>query len=298
MRHIDRVEKMEHTCIALGKFDGVHLGHQAVIRALVEESRRSGRKAVVISCPGTKEEKVLTTEMEKAYLLEKLGVDVLLSLQPQEVDRETLIRRGFMQEMGAEMFVAGSGCEERMLLEQSDIELRLVNTVCAGGEPVTAVRVAKYLEAGDMERLTKLCGHPYLMLGKVVHGKALGRTVGMPTANLKIYGTKHRPPGGVYATCTYLDGKAYYGVTNVGTRPSVDDLPEITIETMLADFDADIYGEKMMTEFHLYLRGIQKFDGIQAVWQQVQKDMEQAREYFECSMHDLCASRSVLLVTE
>lgn len=298
MRHIDRLEKMEHTCVAFGRFDGVHLGHQAVIRALVEERKRSGRKAVVVSFPGTKEEKVLTTEMEKAYLLEKLGVDVLLSLQTGGKDQETLIQRVFIQKLGAEMFVAGSGCTERALLEQCGKELRLVDTVCAGGEPVTDVRAAEYLEAGDMEQLTKLCGHPYLMLGKVVHGKALGRTVGMPTANLKIYGTKHRPPGGVYATCTYLDGKAYYGVTNVGTRPSVDDLPEITIETMLADFDADIYGEKMMTEFHLYLRGIQKFDGIQAVWQQVQKDMEQAREYFECSMHDLCASRSVLLVTE
>lgn len=102
----------------------------------------------------------------------------------------------------------------------------------------------------------------------------------MPTANLKIYGTKRRPPNGVYATRTWIEGSSYPGVTNVGLRPSVDDLPEITIETMLADFDKDIYGEKMITEFPLYIREIRKFDGVEAVWQQVQKDMAQALEYF------------------
>lgn len=128
-----------------------------------------------------------------------------------------------------------------------------------------------------MEELERLCGHPYFMLGKVVHGRALGRTVGMPTANLKIYGTKRRPPNGVYATRTYIEGKAFLGVTNVGLRPSVDDRDEITIETMLDDFGQDIYGEKIITEFPLFLRETKKLDGLEAVRRQVEKDMAQAR---------------------
>lgn len=276
MRHIDRIEEMCHTGVAAGCFDGVHLGHQAVIRKMVEECRKNGLTSVVVSFGCARAEEALTTELEKAYLLEKMGVDVMISLPGMySVDR-TLIRRL----LGARLLFAGAECPKCSLPEACGTEVKRVDTVYMDGEPVTAGRVAAYLDAGNMEKVTELCGHPYFMLGKVVHGKALGRTVGMPTANLKIYGTKRRPPNGVYATRTWIEGISYPGVTNVGLRPSVDDLPEITIETMLADFDKDIYGEKMITEFPLYIREIRKFDGVEAVWQQVQKDMAQALEYF------------------
>lgn len=280
MRHIDRMERMQHTCVAFGSFDGIHLGHQAVVRALVEESQKRGCRAVVVSFVCTRPEEALTTELEKEYLLEKMGVDVMISLPLRlPLDKET-VQTLLVQELGAEEFVAGAGCPERRLLEESGAALRFVDTVYMDGRPVTAERVAEYLDAGNMEEVTRLSGHPYFLLGKVVHGKALGRTVGMPTANLKIYETKRRPPNGVYATRTCVGAEHYPGVTNVGLRPSVDNLPEITIETMLSDFNQDIYGEKIMTEFHLFIRGIQKFDGIKEVWKQVQKDTAQALEYF------------------
>lgn len=281
MRHIDRIERMKHTCVAAGSFDGVHLGHQAVIRTLVEESRKKGLRAVVVSITCTRPEEALTTELEKECLLEKLGVDVMVSLaMGRNIGRE-FVQKILIEELGAEILVAGRECPERRLLEESRAELKLVDTVRRDEKAVTADRVAEYLEAGDMEGITRLCGHPYFMLGKVVHGKALGRTVGMPTANLKIYGTKRRPPSGVYATRTSIGEDSYAGVTNVGLRPSVDDMQEITIETMLSDFSRDIYGEKIITEFPLYLREIRKFDGLEAVWQQVQRDMVQALEYFQ-----------------
>lgn len=276
MRHIDRIGEMCHTGVAAGSFDGVHLGHQAVIRKLVEECRKNGLTSVVVSFGCARAEEALTTELEKAYLLERMGVDVMISLPAADhVDRGLILRL-----LGAELLFTGAGCPERSLPEACGAEVKRVDTVFVDGAPVTAGRVAAYLDAGNMEKVTELCGHPYFMLGKVVHGKALGRTVGMPTANLKIYGTKRRPPNGVYATRTWIEGRSYPGVTNVGLRPSVDDLPEITIETMLADFDRDIYGEKLITEFPLYIREIRKFDGVGAVWQQVQKDMGKALEYF------------------
>ena len=283
MRHIERMEKIPHACAAAGSFDGVHLGHLAVIRALAEESRSRGLQSVVVSFACARGEEALTTELEKEYLFEKLGVDVMISL-PAEQKKFT--GKLLVEELGAEVVVTGAEWPERSLPEAKGTVLKIVDTVCADGMPVTAERVAEYLEAGDMENVSRLCGHPYFMLGKVVHGKALGRTVGMPTANLKIYGTKRRPPDGVYGTRTSIEGKYYSGVTNVGLRPSVDDLPEITIETMLADFDRDIYGEKIITEFPFYIREIQKFDGIEAVWRQVQKDMAQALEYFRDRLTD------------
>lgn len=281
MRHIYELEAMRHTCVAFGSFDGIHLGHQAVLKALVEESKREDLQSVVVSLGCTRPEGALTTELEKEYLLEKTGVDVMVSLPMEQPVEKEFVQKVLVEELGAEMFAAGAGCPERRLLEESGAALRIVDEVCRGGKPVTAGRVEEALEAGDMEQVTRLCGRPYFMLGKVVHGKALGRTVGMPTANLKIYGTKRRPPHGVYATRTCIGENSYPGVTNVGLRPSVDDIQEITIETMLADFSRDIYGEKIITEFPLYLRGIRKFDGIEAVWRQVQKDMARALEYLQ-----------------
>lgn len=280
MRHIDRIERLKPSCVAVGSFDGIHLGHQAVLGALTEESRRRGMQSGVVSLVCGQPEKALTTELEKEYLLEKMGVDVMLSLSVEQPDAGEQIRKQIVGVPGAELFVAGASCPERRWLEESRKALRIVEEVSDGGTAVTTERVAACLDAGDMEAVTRLCGHPYYMLGKVVHGKALGRTVGMPTANLKIYGTKRRPPNGVYATRTYIGGKPYFGVTNVGLRPSVDSRQEITIETMLADFQQDIYGEKIITEFPLFLRGIRKFDGIEAVWEQVQKDIQRAMEYF------------------
>ncbi len=276
MKHIDKLEKMEHTCMAFGKFDSIHLGHQAVIQRLVEESRRTGRQSVVVSC--FQAENVLTTELEKAWLLEKMGVDVLVSVPVELSRQEGFIPQILIEKLGAEQFIIGKECSDRKRLERWGIKLTTVDAVCAEGRAVTAADVAKCLDRGDMEGVAVLCGHPYIMLGKVVHGKALGRTVGMPTANLKIYGSKRKPPNGVYATCTEVGCGRYPGVTNVGTRPSVDDSLDITIETMLADFDQNIYGEKVVTEFHSFIRGIRKFDGIEAVWQQVQKDLKQAKE--------------------
>lgn len=283
MRHIDKIEKMQDTCVAVGSFDGVHLGHQAVIRALVEESRKRGLQSVVVSLGCTRPEEALTTELEKEYLLKNMGVDIMVSLSGERTVEKEFVQKVLRKELGAKVFAAGKECAERKLLAGSGAALRLADTVYMDGKPVTAERVAEYLDAGDMENVTRLCGHPYFMLGKVVHGKALGRTVGMPTANMKIYGTKRRPPNGVYATRTRIEADSYPGVTNVGLRPSVDDLPEITVETMLADFNQDIYGEKIITEFPLYIRDIRRFDGIEAVWRQVQKDMVQALEYFQTS---------------
>lgn len=276
MKHIDKIEKMRHTCVAFGSFDGIHLGHQAVVRRLVEESRKTGRQSVVVSC--FQAEDVLTTELEKAWLLEKMGVDVLVSLPVELSRQEGFIPQILIEELGAEQFVIGKECPDRKRLETWEKKLTAADMVCTEGKSVTAADVAKCLDRGDMEGVAALCGHPYIMLGKVVHGKALGRTVGMPTANLKIYGSKRKPPNGVYATCTEVESRRYPGVTNVGTRPSVDDSSDITIETMLADFDQNIYGEKVMTEFRSFIRGIRKFDGIEAVWRQVQKDLKQVKE--------------------
>ena len=121
---------------------------------------------------------------------------------------------------------------------------------------------------------------PMILSGKVVHGKALGRTVGMPTANLCITeGTI--PEEGVYATRIIVEGKAYISVTNIGRRPTVDNESHITVETYIIDFEKEIYGEQAVLEVHNFLRPVQKFESLEEVQKQVQRDVEMAKIYFE-----------------
>lgn len=115
---------------------------------------------------------------------------------------------------------------------------------------------------------------PLVLTGTVVHGKALGRTVGMPTANLQIADENLLPKEGVYATKLSVDGKTYQSVTNIGLRPTVDEEKEVTVEAHILDFDGDIYGKEVALEVHQFLRPIQKFDSLEAVFVQVKKDIE------------------------
>lgn len=119
---------------------------------------------------------------------------------------------------------------------------------------------------------------PLILAGKVVHGKALGRTVGMPTANIEICDENLLPECGVYATRILVGGKAYQAVTNIGLRPTVDKEQQITVEAHILDFEGEIYGENVVLEVHRFLRPVQKFGSLEEVHAQVKKDIEEARK--------------------
>ena len=125
-----------------------------------------------------------------------------------------------------------------------------------------------------------MSGPLYHIRGIVTHGKGRGRTVGMPTANLELPSGSRLPPEGVYVTEVYLDEARYPGVTNVGTRPSVDDDRHPTVETLVLGFSGDLYGREMSLDFHLFLRPVRKFESLQAVRDQVEKDSRTAMAYF------------------
>ena len=120
----------------------------------------------------------------------------------------------------------------------------------------------------------------FIMKGVVVHGKALGRTVGKPTANLKVEKDAVLPPGGVYATIGIIDGKRYKAVTNVGTRPSVDNETKVTVETFFLELNEDLYGKEIILEFLEFIRPTKKFENLEQVSDQIQKDIEVAYSIF------------------
>lgn len=288
IRHIYRMEDVLNSCVAFGSFDGMHKGHLAVVDQVVAAANSRNLRSVIISTYSSaraKSEKVLTTESEKLYFMEKAGVNemVTYNLDKEELDREMFIRQVVIEKTRARIIVTSEEDTELELLKrvaaEAEVNVIVIPAVWHEGRIITKMMIRDAFEQCRFEDVYAMCGHPYVMLGVVERGKALGRTVGMPTANLGVPEEKLKPPSGVYATLSELEDGVYKGLTNIGTRPSVDDLDHITIETFILNFDRDIYGQSVLLEVHLYIRGVTKFENLQEVQNQVQKDVERVRGY-------------------
>lgn len=283
---------MSNTCVAFGNFDGVHKGHRAIINKLLDISKQ-GLTSVVLSFEYDEallfEKRILSTEEEKKYLLSKNGPEVMISYKINEQNKdkkvEDFIKDILVDKLGAKVIVTGKDDSNINVLLKCSLKYgyRLVEceTIFDDGEPVTAERIAKELTEGNLEKSNELLGHPYLLMGQVMHGKALGRTVGMPTANLGFCKAKQLPAYGVFGTLSEIDGKNVKGLTNIGQRPSVDNYNYVTIETFLLDFSGDLYDKTIALEICAFIRGVKKFNNLDEVKAQVNKDIESIRAYLD-----------------
>lgn len=286
MEHIrDHAYTMTGTCVAFGHFAGVHAGHRAVAAKVVETACAQGLTPVIVSFDdelGT--EKVLTTEREKAFLLEDSGIAVLLSIPPRAVDA-AFLRDVLVGQLGARAIVVGADHEALGLLENNAGENAYAvikcNVVEQDGLPVSDGRVVSALDAHQMEEAEKLLGHPFIVIGRVVPGKQLGRTVGQPTANIDFSQRKKLPVDGSYVTITVVDGVRRVGLTNIGKRPSVDSYDYTTIENHILDFSGDLYGKELVVEIRRFIRGVEKFNSLAEVQAQVAKDVQSIRAYID-----------------
>lgn len=277
------VREMKDTCVAYGCFDGVHKGHLAVAKKVVEAAKEKGLTPVIVSC--AKEGQVLSTEEEKEYLFKKEGVQEVVTYSGDETAEEVFVKDVLAGTLGAKVIVVGANNANVAKVEEAakacGAELVVCETVEADGEVITTVQVKEAFDKSDFDKIYDLCGHPYIMIGKVEHGKALGRTVGMPTANLGVADSKLKPPSGVYATSVQIDDEVFKSMTNIGKRPSVDDFDYVTIEAFILDFARDIYGKKIILGARQFVRGVQKFNNLEEVQQQVQKDIQKVREVLQ-----------------
>lgn len=282
--------------VAFGSFDGLHVGHRAVIEKLYGYETQT---PVLLSFEES-EKPIIYSEDEKEYLLKDSGVEIMVSMPVKDayaMAGEEFAREILAGKLQAKSVVAGEnmtfgheGLGINALKEFGEkygFSVEVVPTVYLGGEPVTTDRIKKAVEDGDFRRINVLLGHAYLMRGTVVHGKAAGRKVGMPTANLGVAKNKLFPPHGVYGTLSYMDGTFFRGMTNIGLRPSDDDIPIATIETFLLDFDRDIYGKDIKLEVHAYIRGVKKFANLEEVKKQVDKDIEAVRVYMDGVIYNM-----------
>lgn len=279
--------------VAIGKFDGIHLGHQKLIQKIIEQKAK-GYLATVFTFDTSAaaffggEEKELTTREEKRIVFEKMGVDVLIEFP---LNRETaatepveFVQRYLVSQMQAAYICAGTdlsfgrrGAGNYELLQQYadsyGYQVELIDKVRMDGEEVSSTRVREAVRTGQMEAAARMLGTPYSVSGTVEHGRRLGRTIGMPTANLLPEQDKLLPPNGVYYSKVLMGGRIYRSITNIGCKPTVSENHIMGVETYLYDFAGDIYGKDITVQLLAFRRSEMKFDGVDSLKAQMQKDI-------------------------
>lgn len=281
--------------VTSGFFDGVHKGHRVVIERLVCEARKRGQKSLVITFwphprtvlqNGARELRLLNSLEEKKRLLYALGVDRVEVLDfDREFSRlsaEQYLRDYVKERFGGQTVLLGynhrMGCDapdaERLRATASAIGLETIVVEKAPGQ-VSSTLIRKALEAGEVKGAAEMLGYRYSLTGVVVAGNRLGRTIGFPTANLKLYDPlKMVPQNGVYAVEAQVLGQTYKGMCNIGVKPTVAVGNAPTIETNIFDFDQDIYGLDLKVTFKEKIRDEVKFPSLQALAGQLAKDKE------------------------
>ena len=284
--------------ITVGVFDGVHKGHRHLIARLVEDATSQGRLSGVVTfrthpaelLDPTFHPQYLTSLSERVRLLEELGVDFVA---PVTFDHElsTVRARDFIlllqRHLGATGLVVGpdfamghrrEGDVKTLTTMGRDVgfSIAVVDILRENAEAVRSTVIRKVLAAGDVTAASDLLGRNFVFEGKVVRGAGRGRPLGIPTANLEAPGGMAMPGDGIYATWMHLEDGTYMAATSVGTRPMFDD-GDRTVEAFILDFDGDLYGREVRLEFVKRLRNEEKFDSVEALLEQIDRDVDQTR---------------------
>jgi riboflavin kinase / FMN adenylyltransferase len=290
--------------LAIGVFDGIHLGHQSVINRAITAAARGGDTSVVLTfhphpvrvLRPEKAPRLLTSTRHKTVLIEQLGVNALLIQEfslafsrtpPRDFVLQLLTHAKRLQTIcvgeGWSFGANRSGSVDllRELAASEGFTLDIVEPVIVDGDVVSSTRVREAVERGELEHAAKLLGRPFTVLGTVTKGNHLGRQLGFPTANLRAHNEQF-PPNGVYAVKAWHKTKEYGGVVNIGIRPTLEQTKgERILEIHLFDFDQDIYGDEVEVSFLEYLRPEKKFDGLAQLKEQIGRDAAVAREIYQ-----------------
>ncbi|MBK1647030.1 bifunctional riboflavin kinase/FAD synthetase [Rhabdochromatium marinum] len=304
IRGLHNLRAGDRGCVAtIGNFDGVHAGHRAVFRHLIEQGRRHRLPATVITFEPQPLEFFsprqaparLTRLREKARIMAEDGIEQLLVLRFDQalaaLDPEAFVTRLLVEGLEVRYLLVGDDFrfgrqragdfeQLRQLGARFAFDVDSLATVRTDNERISSTRVRAALAAGDLDQARQLLGRPYCLHGRVAHGDQRGRTLGFPTANLRLH--RHATPiSGVYAVLVHgLTPQPLTGVANVGNRPTVDGL-DSRLEVHLFDFDQDIYGAHIRVEFCARLRDEQKFPSLAALCEQISRDSVAARAVFE-----------------
>lgn len=289
--------KLKNTIVTVGKFDGVHKGHEKLFDTIVDNA--NGRQKVVLTFETTPKaflnneaNKTIVTESEKQMLCQQRGIDVYMKMPMEKeflaMSPEEFLRDILKEKIGATTIVCGpdfkfgskaKGDVSFLEINQDKYGYKLIVVEKEQYQDVdiSSTYIREKIIRGEMAEVNAMLGHPYSIIGCVESGKQLGRTIGFPTANIAPDSNKLLPPKGVYKTVVLTSENHYKAITNIGFNPTVEDENKIKVETHIVDFDEDIYGEIIQILFYEYIREECQFDNIEELRKQIQKDIEECK---------------------
>lgn len=309
-----RFSQEKESVITLGKFDGVHIGHQKLIRTMEQAKDRRESIVFTFDVPPVSDgvadlrtnvrRGLLTTNQERAELISDLEVDKLIECpfipEISGMEPEAFLREVLTEQLKAkEIFVGPDfrfgykrrGDVELLAACQKAYGYRLtvVEKACFHGEEVSSTEIRERIRKGMLQEANEMLGRALFYSGNVIYGNQLGRTIGFPTANLLVQPEKAVPPFGVYAATFYMEGQRLNGIANIGRKPTIQaengEENPVGIETYLFDFHEDIYGKETKVAFHKFIRPEKKFESVEAMREEIERNEKQVREYFEkCSI--------------
>ena len=267
--------------ILLGGFDGLHVGH----RRLFACAKNSGLPVGVMTIIGGKEGNIFTFE-EREVIFQECGADFVIELPFAEIRdiSPTEFLQLLIQEFHPALFVCGEDFQfgagakgtPETIKTSTQVRVEVLSLVEMGGEKISSGKIKDLLGQGEIESANALLGEEFFLCGRVVKDRQVGTKIGFPTANIPYPPMKFPLLKGVYETKTTVNGKEYKGITNYGARPTFDNDKVIT-ETYLDGFSGDLYGRELQVKFIRYLRGVQKFDGVEGLVKQLEEDIRRVR---------------------
>ncbi|MBO8462848.1 MAG: bifunctional riboflavin kinase/FAD synthetase [Firmicutes bacterium] len=293
----------KNTAVALGKFEGLHRGHQLLFQEL-KRFGNTGMKSVVFTFDISPKQfisgetsHVIYTKEERNFLLDKIGMDVVISYPFQELrslSPEEFVKNILVDRLDAKAIVVGEdfcfGYQRagnvQLLKKLSEIygyELKVIKRLQYKEDYISSSRIRKALLDGDLTLANQMLGYPYTFVGTVCHGRRIGHTIGIPTANIIPDENKYLPTHGVYVAQVQVEDeeKQYYGICNIGVKPTIEQGLCPSVETYMFDFQKDIYGKGIVVSLLQFVRPERKFKSVEELATQIYQDAAFGKKYVQ-----------------
>lgn len=293
------IQLTEDTVLSLGKFDGLHRGHELLMDSVFEKAH-AGLKTAVFTfdippqSAGNGMQRVITTNKEKQHLFQETGIDYMIECPFTEeimhMEAEQFIEE-IVNRLRATWIVVGTdfrfGYKRKgdfhMLRQYADTygyQVRVVSKMQHQGRDISSTYIREEIEKGNLELANELLGYPYFIQGTIIHGNQVGRTIGFPTINIQPPEQKLLPPFGVYVSIVWLDGRRYRGITNIGKKPTIYGDNPVGAETYIYDFSGDVYEKEVRISLLHFVRPELKFENVDGLKKQLQRDIAYGEGYF------------------
>ncbi len=287
--------QLNNTAIAIGKFDGIHKGHRLLVEELLN-FKAKGYLATIFTFSKTPNEiirhsyeKSILTKEEKYMYYENMGIDVIVeyptSAELLGMNKEEFLSKILVGKLGIKAIVCGNDFKfghnrmgDTVYLEQMSKKYGytsiIIDKLKDHNSDISSTRIRSLIAKGQIEEVNRLLGYSYNIIGQVVHGNEIGRTINFPTANIIPNPNKLLPPNGVYFTKVNIDGTEYDGITNIGKKPTVSNTDTISVETNILNYNGNLYGKILCIEFFHYHREEKRFVDIDELKKQISMDVE------------------------